>query len=63
MQANPWNANRVFQDVDPLLSVDGSHSFQGFEAGGHVEVVVVPQPVRKRLHVSLFKHPFTGAPF
>ena len=34
MQTNPSNANRVFQDVDPLLSIEGSHSFQGFPGRG-----------------------------
>ena len=34
MQANPRNADRVFQDVDPLLSVEGSHAFQGFQRRG-----------------------------
>ena len=63
MQADPRNADPVFQDVDPLLSVEGSHSFQGFQAGGHVEVVVVPQPVRKRLHALFCEHALTPVSF
>ena len=63
MQANLRNADRVFQDVDPLLSVEGSHYFQGFQAGGHVEVVVVPQSVRKRLHALFCEHALTPLPF
>ena len=30
MQAHPWEANHIFQGVDALISVEGSHLFQGF---------------------------------
>ena len=63
MQANPRNADRVFQDVDRLLSVEVSHSFQGFQTGGNVEVVVLPQPVRKRLHALFCEHALTPLSF
>ena len=54
MQANPRNADHVFQGVDPLLSVEGSHSFQGFQARGHLEVVVIAQPVCESAHFFVF---------
>ena len=63
MQANPRNADRVFQDVDPLLSVEGSHSFQGFQAGGHVKVVVIAQPVCESAHALFFEQTLTPLPF
>ena len=63
MQANPWNADRGFQDVDPLLSVEGLHSFQGFQAGGHVEVAVIAQPVCESAHALFFKQTLTTLPF
>ena len=63
MQANPRNADRVFQDGDSLLSVEGSHSFQGFQAGGHVEVVVIAQSICESVHTFLFEEALTSHPF
>ena len=59
MPSNLRNADRVFQDVDPLLSIEGSHSFQGFQAGDHVKVVVIAQPVCESAHALFFEQTLT----
>ena len=63
MQVNPRNADRVFQAVDPLLSVEGSHSFQGFQAWRHVMVVVIAQAVCESAHALFFEQTLTPLPF
>ena len=63
MQANPRNADCVFQDVDPFLSVEGTHSFQGFQAEGHVEVAVIAQPVCESAHALFFEQTLASLPF
>ena len=47
--------NRIFQDVDALITVEDPHLFQCFQLWRNIEIVVVAQPVRKRSHSLFFE--------
>ena len=55
MQADAWQADRVFQDVDAFFCLKRPHLIQGFQTRGYVEIVVVAQPVCESLHAFFFE--------
>lgn len=63
MQAYSRNADGVFQDVYPLLSVEPSHLFQRFQTRGYVEIVEITQLVCKRVNSFLLEQLLAFLPF
>ena len=63
MQTHTWDADSVFQDVDPFLGVEVSHLFQSLKAGSHIQIILVTQPVCEGAYALFFEHPLTRLPF
>ena len=56
MQAHFREADRIFQDVDALVCLEGSHLFQSFLPWRYIEIIVVAQPICKCLHALFFNY-------